>query len=587
MILQALYEYYQRKAADPESNIAPEGLIEKKIDFFIVIKSDGSYVTIDPQQEWTKKGKTKKLSGKAFFVPAIGKQAMKHTMAGDDANLLWDNASFILGLGKNGQKKQQSFIDTILRAYTNIPLDVASVIKFFEKELSLKKPFYEILNHSEYGEKIKFGDANITFKIDGDLFPIIEAEHVKKAVFEYRTSKDIIGNCLISGEIGVSLEPTHWVTKGIVGAQTSGANLVSFNSDAYCSYGKEQSMNAPVSKRAAMGYTKALQYLIESDKNKVRLVDTTTVFWAQKKQKQEDFENAFSILFGLPSKDDPDSDVKTVKNLYDGVYSGRYAGDSTTLFYVLGLAPNAARIAIRFWHVGTIAEFAGNILQHFKDFEITPKEKGHYALFWLLSAMAFEKKVDNVPPNLSGQIVRAVLTGTVYPTTMLQQTIRRVRATRDVTRVQAGILKAYLNRYRRIYKIKDKEKIEMSLDYNNTNPGYRLGRLFAVLEKIQEEANQKATIRERFYGAASSSPITVFPQLLKLKNYHLAKLKGAGRKITFERMLTEIFYGITPEMPSHLAMEDQARFAIGYYHQRQELFTKSSSSKNESENQGE
>ena len=198
--------------------------------------------------------------------------------------------------------------------------------------------------------------------------------------------------------------------------------------------------------------------------------------------------------------------------------------------------------------------------------------------------MALENKVDNVPPNLSGQIVQAILSGSLYPATMLQQTIRRVRATRDVTRMQAGILKAYLNRYYRIHSTKEKE-ITVALDTANNNPGYRLGRLFAVLEKIQEEANPglNATIRDRFYGAASSSPVTVFPQLLKLKNHHLAKLENVGRKINFERMLTEIFDGIGSEMPSHLAMEDQSRFAIGYYHQRQALFTSSSNNENKKE----
>jgi len=190
--------------------------------------------------------------------------------------------------------------------------------------------------------------------------------------------------------------------------------------------------------------------------------------------------------------------------------------------------------------------------------------------------MAHEGKVDNVPPNLSGQIFQSVITGGLYPATMLQQAIRRIRATqaKDLKNrsTQASILKAYLNRFSRIYKTKEKE-INVALDPTNDNPGYRLGRLFAVLEKIQEEASPgiNATIRDRFYGAASSTPVTVFPQLLKLKNHHLSKLKNVGRRVNFERILASIFDGIGNDMPSHLSMEDQARFAIGYYHQRQDF----------------
>lgn len=193
------------------------------------------------------------------------------------------------------------------------------------------------------------------------------------------------------------------------------------------------------------------------------------------------------------------------------------------------------------------------------------------------------REINNVPPNLTGQIFRAVITGGLYPATMLQQTIRRVRATqakelKDES-IQASILKAYLNRFSRIYKTKEKE-ITVALDPSNNNPGYRLGRLFAVLEKIQEESQGITTIRDRFYGAASSTPVTVFPQLLKLKNHHLSKLENAGRRVNFERMLTGVFEGIGNEMPSHLSMEDQARFAIGYYHQRQNFFKKKDSDNN-------
>lgn len=568
MILQALYEYYQRKAADPDSGIAPEGFVGKKIDFVVVLTADGSYVRVDSLQQ----PKGKKFEGKEFFVPEIGKQSEKHANAGNDANLLWDNSGFVFGIGNNAEKKRISFLETILKYYPYPPNDVQAVINFLSAQYSKDKPFEQLINHQEYSESIISGQPNITFRIDGQSRIITEEEHVKEALLDFKSNDEIVGNCLVTGDSSVPIEPNHMVTKRVIGAQTSGANLVSFNSDAFCSYKKKQSANAPVSKSAATAYTKALQYLVDSGKNRFRFADATFVFWSQK---HDYFEEVFPAFFQFPQKDNPDADVQAVKALYDGVFTGSISTDSDKRFYVLGVSPNAARISVRFWHQGPISEFAGKIQQHFDDLEIirSPKDTGRYSLFWILSAMAVENKVDNIPPNLAGQIFQSVITGIPYPITMLQQTIRRVRATQNVTRLQAGVLKAYINRFYRIHSTKEKE-IAVALDPENMNPGYRLGRLFAVLEKIQEEANPgiNTTIRDRFYGAASSTPITVFPQLLKLKNHHLSKLKSVGRKVNFEKLLGEIIDGIPPDMPPYLTMEDQARFAVGYYHQRRDLF---------------
>jgi CRISPR-associated protein Csd1 len=265
--------------------------------------------------------------------------------------------------------------------------------------------------------------------------------------------------------------------------------------------------------------------------------------------------------------------------------------EGASKFYVLGLAPNASRIAIRFWIVDTVAGMADKICRHFEDTKIVPdsRDKNTPSLFRLLVSTATQGKAENIPPHIAGETMRAILEGLPYPRTLLQVTIRRIRAEQSkkdkrtgkalphVTYERAALIKACINRSTRFKNHEQQEEIQVSLDINNTNIGYRLGRLFATLEKIQQEASPglNATIRDRFYGAASSTPVTVFGNLMRLKNHHLAKLERAGRRVFFEKLLGQIIDGFG-DFPSHLKLDDQGRFAIGYYHQVQDFYTKKS-----------
>ncbi|MGQ9799795.1 MAG: type I-C CRISPR-associated protein Cas8c/Csd1, partial [Ignavibacterium sp.] len=313
------------------------------------------------------------------------------------------------------------------------------------------------------------------------------------------------------------------------------------------------------------------------------------VFWSEKKAEEINPEEIFPWVISGFSKneDDPDRGVELIKKLYDAIYNGNLPRERDKRFYILGLAPNAARIAVRFWRVVSVDELAAHIKQHFDDFKIIhgPKEQEYLSLYQILASTALSYKMENVPPNLAGKVIESIIDGTPYPNTLLQQCIRRIRAEQNVNRARAGILKAYLNRYNKIYN-KSEREITMSLDTQNKNIGYRLGRLFAVLEKIQEEANPgnkiNTTIKDRFYGAASSSPMAVFSQLLKLKNHHTPKLKPV-RKIYFEKLITDIMCEIK-SFPGNLSLNDQAYFAIGYYHQWQDFFT-SKSDKSDNNNQ--
>lgn len=571
MILQALKEYYDRKAADPDSGIAPEGWELKEIPFIIVLDHDGNLVQIED----TREGDGKKRRAKIFLVP----KGVKKT-SGIAANLLWDVAGYVFGVdtkGKNERaiKQKKAFIDRLKNELSNI--DIIQRITDFLENVTADR-----LSKEECWKEIMENNPNLSFRIDTNQFLVCRDAEVISRLSSLMTegTNDVSGICLVTGK-NTQIKSLHTSIKGVYGAQSAGANIVSFNLDAFRSYGKEQGYNSPVGAEAEFSYTTALNTLLNKDsKQRISIGDASTVFWSEK---QSSFESDFSFFFKEPDKDDPDAGIKRVKALFESVQSGTYMNDdSNTRFYILGLAPNAARISIRFWQLGTIYEFATRIKQHFEDFAIIkpPKEPEYYSLWRILVNIATQDKSENIPPNVAGEFMRSILNGTPYPATLLQAVIRRIRSDTEnrVKPIRAALIKAYLNRYYRFYPNKDHKEVNMELDTSQPSTGYQLGRLFATLEKIQEEANPgiNATIRERFYGAACATPVTVFANLLRLKNHHLAKLENKGRTVNFERLLAEIICKMT-DFPAHLDLHEQGRFAIGYYHQRQAFFTKKES----------
>ncbi len=572
MILQELCRYYQRKAADPEGGIAPEGFEWKPIPFLIVIDREGRFVGIQD----TREGEGKKKVAKDFLVPKdVGRAGSKIA-----ANCLWDSAEYALGANPRQRKDIEgrhkdfrSRLDELARNGAHPELEAVRHFLGRDAQAEISASAGETQLYKEVFET----NPNITFRVEGSDYSSV-CDALFSHIMASRVSSERKGRCLVSGE-SAPIPNTHHKIKGVWGAQTAGATLVSFNEKAYESYGKEQNHNAPVGESSAFAYTTALNHLLAKDsRQKIQLGDATTVFWSEKKNA---LEGDFAALFGFTPKDDPDAESRAVASLYSSTWTGVLENIGDTRFFVLGLAPNAARLSVRFWHPDTLSGLSAKLRQHFDDLEIvmSPKDHGHRALMPLLCSLVLEGKADNIPPNLAGAVVRAVLEGTAYPSTLLHLAVRRIRADvrpkqNDTPRLRAAVLKAVLNRALRQRPNNEKE-ITVALDPSNLSPGYRLGRLFAVLEKIQEDAQPgiNATIRDRYYGAASSSPSSVFPQLLKLKNHHLAKLDNAAFKAVHERRLAEIFDGIV-DMPAHLSMEDQARFAIGYYHQRQAFFIK-------------
>jgi len=574
MILLALKEYYDRKAA--EGLIAQDGWIKGGIDFLIVLDYDGNPKDIVDLRDTV----GKKSISHPFDVPNIGNQALKHSNSGKDANLLWDNAAFVFGLGDKGEIRLQSMIETIDKWFgsTN-DTGVNAVRNFFLKGLKNRSHFNKLLNHPEYGELFKKGNVKVSFRVLNTDYKLVFNSPVVADVLErvgnQEDADSVLGTCLVTGKRNVPIEVTHPVTKGVWGAQTAGACIVSFNKDAFNSYAKTQSLNAPVSKVVASQYGKALNTLLASPVQCLHIGDASTVFWSEKRSS---FESDFSFFFKEPEKDNPDAGTERVKALFKSVNNGTYMeDDGNDRFYILGLAPNAARIAIRFWQVDTISEFASRIRQYFDELAILkpPKEPEYYSIWRILVNIATQDESKNIPPNLAGDFMCSILNGTPYPVTLLQAALRRIHSDTEnrVKPVRAALIKAYLNRYYRFYPDQNYKEVAMGLDINQTSVGYQLGRLFAVLEKIQEEANPgiNATIRERFYGAACTTPVTVYTNLLRLKNHHLAKLENKGRVTNFERLLGEIMSNLR-NFPAHLNLHEQGLFAIGYYHQRQDFF---------------
>lgn len=552
MILQALKEYYDRKAADPDSGIAPLGWQWKEIPFLFVIKEDGQFVRVEDTREVV----GKKKRAKRYLVP----QSVVRTR-NPAAFTLWDKAEYAfpgVAKGTDADKKHALFLNCLNQYADEIP-SVASVRRFLTEHFDAER-LKEDGNWTEY---VQTG-AVATFIIGGHEKPVpCEGDFVQAYNAHLSSTGGVPdGVCLVTGRRAV-ISRTHHKIVGVVGTDKNRGSLISFNWDAAESFGRAQSYNSPVGQEAEFAYTTALNALLASPRQKMQVGDATTVFWSSEKSALED---EFADLFREPQKDDPDRGVDAVERLLCSVRTGAYVHEGgAARFYVLGLSPNAARIAVRFWHEGTVAEMEKRFADWFESLRIVhgPKNREHLSLWRLLCSIAPLGKSENVPPNLAGAVMRSILGGTPLPASLLPAAIVRIKAERDIAYPRAKLIKAFLNR-------NHERKLTVSLDKNNTDVGYRLGRLFAVLEKIQQAAiNPAATIRDRFYASASATPAAVFGNLMRLSGHHLSKLDAdkKGLRIWLEKQVEEIVSGLSA-FPPHLSLEEQGMFAIGYYHQR-------------------
>jgi CRISPR-associated protein Csd1 len=583
MILQALNAYYHRKcnSPDPAERLPEFGIEQKDIAFVLEIAADGALIQLVDTR--TPDARGKKLA-QSFRVPQGVKKA-----SGVAANLLWDTVEYVLGIDTRGNplrvvEQHAQFVSRI-EALPDAALQDAGIeaIRNFYRKFEPA----QLETQAAWPQALEV-NAVLTFRLHGDVNLVCQRPTVVRAILNAVTDGDArMAMCLVSGD-DAPVQRLHTSIKNVWGAQSSGANIVSFNARAFESYGKteRQGENAPVGQAAAFAYTTALNHLLHRESTqRIQIGDASTVFWADQ---ASDLESAIPDIFGDPPKDDPDRNVQAVHAVFAAIKSGQYgAVTDTNRFHILGLSPNAARISVRFYHCLPLAELGARVAQHFKDLELVrgmydpqyPSIKRLLQAVCLATATQPQGDIDRVPPNLGGAIVDAVFSGldVPYPSLWLNTAVGRCRAEQSVNYFRAAAIKACLNRQIRRLTLSthlpEKEFLPM-LDLTNPSPAYRMGRLFAALEKIQEEASPgiNATIRDRYYGAASSTPVAVFTTLLRLKNAHIKKL-ATGRGVWFEKLLAEIL-GEVADFPRQLPLPDQGRFALGYYHQRQHFFAK-------------
>lgn len=553
MILKALYDYYNRC-----EGLSAKGLEQKEIGYLIVIDKDGAFVRIESRM------KDKKTAQTFLVLQTIKRSGRKYA-----PNILWDNYEYVIGGADESAKKHDTFIRMIEKLKEQVSSDryLNAISEFYKKNEKLE----DIIKNDVLYEEMHKSKKNISFLLQGESKIAAENEKVWNLILNQSADDGISGICLVTGKKDsvARLHTTIKLTKDT-------GPLVSFKTDrGYDSYGKEQGYNAQISGDAEFAYTTALNAMLQKGShNKFSVGNRTFVFWASSNSEaaEQTEGNLFDLLgYTEEEVDDPNAKIEQVRKVFKAINSGSLKTSLEDRFYILGLAPNSARIAVVYWSECSLKEFAGKILCHFKDMEIKDTridKKPYMGIKSILAAVTLNGKQSEATPNLPEAVVKSIFQGTPYPFTLFSACIRRIRAesvNKDAIRIaRMAIIKAYLNRIN-----DNNKKIETMLDKSNTNQGYLCGRLFAVLENLQYAANKQDSIRSGYMNAASSTPSAVYPTILKLSNSHYSKLAKdkKGLAIYFDNQKKEIMAQIS-DFPDTLDLSDQGRFFLGYYHQK-------------------
>ena len=578
MILHALNSYYERMLNTPGSGMPPFGTSLENVSFAVVLGEDGTLHGVEDLRE--QNGNS--LRPRRMPVPA----AVTRT-SGIKANFLWDKTSYVFGVDGEGateanRQRFEAFVNMLETVGQDIEDPGFLAVRRFLQGWRCEQAEATLGRYQAWEDVCS---ANIVFRLDGVPGFIHDRQPVQREWLKYgqRNADTPLIQCLITGKQDLPLARVHTPIKGVRGGQTSGGYIVSFNASAFVSYDQDK---ACVAETSAFAYTTALNSLLSGNsRQKIAIGDATYVFWAAC---HNPVEALFADLFDPPSESaetfttqDDQQTTQKVCGLLKAIRDGRKATDilpdleEDVNFFILGLAPNAARLSIRFWETNSLGTLLERVGRHYEQLNIVPQfdtEPEFPPLWRLLCHTATLGKPENVSPVLAGGMTRSILTGAHYPQNLLAVVLERIRAEHNVTYFRAAMLKAYL--------LRNKQKeVPVSLDLNRTDLPYLLGRLFAVLEKAQEEAipNANATIKDRYLAAAAATPGQVFHMLLKNSNNHIAKLKKdpekKGRAFHYDLMTQEIISGFS-DYPKTMKAEEQGLFMIGYYHQRKDFYTK-------------
>lgn len=573
MILQALVSYYETLAARGE--LPQPGWAPVKVSYVLNLDDQGDITTVVCIKEEVTRGKKKALVPQTIQLPAPVKRTV-----GVTANFLCDNSSYILGADKKGKPKRslecfqacKTLHETLLVSVEEPA--ARALLSFFDHWQPEKLTEHPAFAHQDMEDLL--ASANLIFRYRGRYLHEIPA--IRQAWQDYYNNSQDSQQfpCLVTGKMA-PVAQLHPSIKGIYGAQSSGASLVSFNAPAFCSYDREQGLNAPTSQYAAFAYGAALNYLIATQNTRVG--DVTLLFWA------ESGEDAYADALKQFSFGDEDDQYKEedLKGLMESLAEGadvEWDGtriDPNMTFYILGISPNAARLSVRFFLRNSFGQFIRSVKAHYDRLEIVRPSFDPFdniPVWRMLKETVNPNSREKKPAaDMAGDTLRAILTNTPYPATLLNGVTLRIRADREMNRTRAAILKAYYLKNRNPFV--PEEVLTVSLNQDSNHEAYVLGRLFSVLEAIQSDANPgiNATIRDKYFSSASATPGVVFPTLVNLAQKHLRKL-DEGKKIFYDKQLTELMSKLGETYPNRMNLPQQGAFQLGYYHQTQYRFTK-------------
>ena len=550
MILKALYDYYQRSGEE----VAPLGLEYKQIGFIIVLDKDGHFLRFEDRR-------LDKKSAQQFLVmKSVGRSSAPV------ANYLYDNSQYVFGYSDKGDlDSMRKYFDTFKSKVAEIygmyseNKAIQAVYAFYQQEPSaIVEAMQQDALWDDIAKNLNKKYSTFSFLIDGDT----EIVASKRDLMNLATPEDTVEGklCLVTGKHSKTVEVT---TATMIPGSQATAKLVAFQvNSGYDSYGKTKGNNAPISEDAEFAYTTALNHMLRPDShNKFMVGNRTFLFWASSaSQAAKESEDSLFALLGRPETDDdnPNRRIELVRSTFMAIYNGKLSAEKDDTFYILGLAPNSARIAVVYWSEMPLRDFAGVISRHFEDMEmvdIRKEKKPYVGLHSILGSVTLGGKSSDAIPNMPDAVVKSIFQGLPYPISLFQACIRRVRAEQSINVVRAAIMKAYLNRL----NDNNHKNIESMLDKENNNQGYLCGRLFAVLENLQYAANKQDSIRSSYMNAASSTPAAVFSTILKLSNSHYGKLskENKGLAVFFDNQKKEIM-AMIQDFPTTLDLGDHS-----------------------------